>query len=224
MILFEDVTKEYRLSRTRSITALKNINLQIKKGEFVSIIGPSGSGKSTFLALASLLDKQTSGEIFLEGQRTTALKDRERTNIRFALCGFIFQFASLTPALPVIDNVMLPLLLRGEKRANLEVRAKELLDDVGIKAEYANHLPYQLSGGEQRRVAVARALLKQPKILFADEPTSALDERTAMDLMQLFHQIHGQGTTIVMVTHDKQLAKEGTSIVEINDGNVEYKE
>jgi putative ABC transport system ATP-binding protein len=220
MILFEDVTKQYILNRTRSIVALENINLRINKGEFVSIMGPSGSGKSTLLALASLLDKQTSGEIYLKGKKVSLLKDKERTNLRSILCGFIFQFASLTPALPVIDNVMLPLLLRGEKRENLETRALEILSDVGINDDYAYHQPYQLSGGEQRRVAVARALLKKPEMLFADEPTSALDERTAKDLIRLFHQLNEQGTTIIMVTHDKQLAKEGTSLIEIEDGKL----
>jgi putative ABC transport system ATP-binding protein len=218
MIRFENVTKEYQLTRTRSIVALENINLEINSGEFVSVIGPSGSGKSTFLALASLLDKQTNGEIHLNGKRTSLLKDKDRTNLRYELCSFIFQFASLTPALPVIDNVMLPLLLRGEKRKSLEDRARTLLSDVGIKEEYVYHQPYQLSGGEQRRVAVARALLKRPAILFADEPTSALDEATAKDLIQLFHQINNQGTTIVMVTHDKTLAKQGTGLLEINNG------
>ncbi|MFN7251648.1 MAG: ABC transporter ATP-binding protein [Anaerobacillus sp.] len=218
MIRFENVTKEYRLTRTRSIVALENINLEINRGEFVSVIGPSGSGKSTFLALASLLDKQTNGEIHLNGKRTSLLKDKDRTNLRYELCGFIFQFASLTPALPVIDNVMLPLLLRGEQRKNLEERARTLLSDVGIKEEYVYHQPYQLSGGEQRRVAVARALLKRPAILFADEPTSALDEATAKDLIQLFREINKQGTTIVMVTHNKTLAKEGSGLLEIKNG------
>ncbi|MCT8137508.1 ABC transporter ATP-binding protein [Anaerobacillus sp. CMMVII] len=221
MILFEDVSKEYYLSRSRSIVALKNINIKIDKGEFVAIIGPSGSGKSTFLALASLLDKQTSGEVYLAGNKISNIKDKERTKLRFKLCSFIFQFASLTPALPVIDNVMLPLLLMGEKREAIEEKAKQLLMDVGIKKEYINHLPYQLSGGEQRRVAVARALIKQPQILFADEPTSALDEGTAQEIIQYFHQLHQQGTTIIMVTHDKQLAREGTTLVKITDGMID---
>lgn len=223
MINFEDVTKKYQLTRSRSIVALNNVSIEIHKGEFISVIGPSGSGKSTFLALASLLDKQTNGEVYLNGNRTSLLKDKERTNLRYELCGYIFQFASLTPALPVIDNVMLPLLLRGKPRKDLEEQALKLLADVGLKDEYAYHQPYQLSGGEQRRVAVARALLKKPTILFADEPTSALDDGTARDLIRLFHKLHDQGTTIVMVTHDKDLAKEGTGVIEIRDGEVKCK-
>jgi putative ABC transport system ATP-binding protein len=220
MITFEDVNKQYWLNRRQSIVALKNINFNVNEGEFVSIIGPSGSGKSTFLALASLLDKQTSGEILIGGKKTSQLKDKERTNLRYDLCGFIFQFASLMPALPVIDNVMLPMLLRGEKREALEKKTVDLLIQVGLTEEQANHLPYQLSGGEQRRVAVARALLKEPPLLFADEPTSALDEDTARDLIQIFHQLNDRGTTIIMVTHDKELAQEGTGLFEIRSGEL----
>ena len=220
MISFEGVNKEYWLNRKRSIKALKNVNLNVNEGEFISIIGPSGSGKSTFLALASLLDKQTSGEIVIGGKKTSQLKDSERTNLRYDLCGFIFQFASLLPALPVLDNVMLPLLLRGEKRVLLQKKAIDLLVQVGLTEEQASHLPYQLSGGEQRRVAVARALLKEPTLLFADEPTSALDEDTAKDLIHLFHQLNDRGTTIIMVTHDKELAQEGTGLYEIKAGKL----
>ncbi|RXI98431.1 ABC transporter ATP-binding protein [Anaerobacillus alkaliphilus] len=220
MIMFEDVNKEYFLTRRKSILALKNINFSINKGDFVSIVGPSGSGKSTLLALASLLDKQTSGEIWIDGTKTSQLKDSERTNLRFKLFGMIFQFASLTPGVPLLENVMLPLLLRGEKRQHLEARALSLLQTVGIKEDYTSHLPYQLSGGEQRRVAVARALLKRPEVLFADEPTSALDAVTAKEITNLFQRLNQQGTTIIMVTHDRQLAKEGTSLLEIKDGEL----
>lgn len=220
MITFKNVSKEYRINRLRKIVGLKNIDLKIDKGEFLTIIGPSGSGKSTFLALASLLDRPTTGEIFINGKETSFLKDLERTNLRYDLCGYIFQFASLMPALAVLDNVMLPLLLRGEKREKLEEKAKQLLSRVGLIEEQASHFPYQLSGGEQRRVAVARALLKEPLLLFADEPTSALDDKTAKDLIKLFQHLHDSGTTIMMVTHDKELAKVGTGVIEIRDGQL----
>ena len=220
MIKFEEVTKQFFITRSRFVVALKNINVAIEKGEFVSIVGPSGSGKSTLLALAGLLDKQTSGEIYLNGVKTSLLKDNQRTFMRYDLCGFLFQFASLTPAVPVLENVMLPMLLRGEKKESLEEQAKELLEKVGIKKEYFNHMPYQLSGGEQRRVAAARALLKKTTILFADEPTSALDDATASEMMQLFRELHLHGTTIVMVTHDKKLAKLGTSVLKIENGSL----
>lgn len=220
MITIENVTKEYRLTRKKSIVALRDINLRFAWGEFVSVVGPSGSGKSTLLALASLLDRQTSGEIWINGTRTSQLKDKERTNLRFDLFGMIFQFASLTPGVPILENVMLPLLLRGKKKQHLIERALSLLETVGLKEAYASHLPYQLSGGEQRRVAIARALLKQPKVLFADEPTSALDDHTAKEVIMLFHKLNKLGTTIIMVTHDRQLANEGTTLVEMKDGTL----
>lgn len=220
MITFDNVTKEYWLGRKHSVKALKDIHFTIKRGEFISIIGASGSGKSTLLALASLLDKPTTGEIFIDGKKTSTLSDKQRTNLRYDLCGFIFQFSSLVAALPVLDNVMLPLMLRGEKQVSLERRAVRLLAEVGISKRKAYQMPYQLSGGEQRRVAVARALLKEPPLLFADEPTSALDDETAKDLIQLFHQLNEKGTTILMVTHDKQLANEGTGIFEIKSGKL----
>lgn len=220
MILFEGVSKEYRLNRRRSVLALKNINFHVEKGEFISIIGPSGSGKSTFLALASLLERQSAGEIVINEKTTTSMKEYERTRLRYELCGYIFQFASLMPDISIIDNVMLPLLLMGKKRSQLEERALEMLEQVGIKNDQATKLPYQLSGGEQRRVAAARALLKEPLLLFADEPTAALDDETAADLLGLFHQFHQKGTTILMVTHNKEIAKGGTRLLEIRDGEL----
>lgn len=223
MIIFDKVSKDYRLTRKRSIVGLKEVNFSVGKGEFLSIIGPSGSGKSTFLALAGLLDQPTTGEITLNNIKTSQLRERERTDLRHQLCGFVFQFASLMPSLSAIDNVMLPLLLRGKAKEKIEEKAMELIRKVGLSEEQANHLPYQLSGGEQRRIAVARALLKQPQLLFADEPTSALDERTAIEIIDLFHGLHQKGTTICMVTHDKQLAKVGTKLLEINDGSLKMK-
>lgn len=220
MIRFVNVAKEYRINRLKNTLALKNINVHIKKGDFLSIIGPSGSGKSTFLALAGLLDRQTAGEIFINNKEISLLKDRERTNLRYDLCGYVFQFSSLLPALSILDNVMLPLLLRGEKSEKIRAKSEYLLSQVGLTEQQVSQLPYQLSGGEQRRAAVARALLKEPQLLFADEPTSALDDNTAKDLLKLFHQLHLNGTTIIMVTHNIELAKEGTGLMEIRDGRL----
>lgn len=219
MIEVKKVVKEYKIGRERIVKALDGISLTIEKGSFVSIMGPSGSGKSTLLALMGLLDVPTSGEIYFDGVETSPLKDKERTKIRFEKAGFIYQFSSLMPTLSAYENILLPVLLEKKATKEEEEWAMSLLKKVGLE-EQKDHLPYQLSGGQQRRVALARSLINHPKILFADEPTGALDAKTAADMMAIFQDIHQQGTTIVMVTHDEKMAQYADTVISIIDGKI----
>lgn len=219
MIEVKNVVKEYKIGRERIVKALDGISLTIEKGSFVSIMGPSGSGKSTLLALMGLLDVPTSGEIYFDGVETSPLKDKERTKIRFEKAGFIYQFSSLMPTLSAYENILLPVLLEKKATKEEEEWAMSLLKKVGLE-EQKDHLPYQLSGGQQRRVALARSLINHPKILFADEPTGALDAKTAADMMAIFQDIHQQGTTIVMVTHDEKMAQYADTVISIIDGKI----
>lgn len=219
MIEVKKVVKEYKIGRERIVKALDGISLTIEKGSFVSIMGPSGSGKSTLLALMGLLDVPTSGEIYFDGVETSPLKDKERTKIRFEKAGFIYQFSSLMPTLSAYENILLPVLLEKKATKEEEEWAMSLLKKVGLE-EQKDHLPYQLSGGQQRRVALARSLINHPKILFADEPTGALDAKTAADMMAIFQDLHQQGTTIVMVTHDEKMAQYADTVISIIDGKI----
>lgn len=219
MIEVKNVVKEYKIGRERIVKALDGISLTIEKGSFMSIMGPSGSGKSTLLALMGLLDVPTSGEIYFDGVETSPLKDKERTKIRFEKAGFIYQFSSLMPTLSAYENILLPVLLEKKATKEEEEWAMSLLKKVGLE-EQKDHLPYQLSGGQQRRVALARSLINHPKILFADEPTGALDAKTAADMMAIFQDLHQQGTTIVMVTHDEKMAQYADTVISIIDGKI----
>ncbi|WP_062198963.1 ABC transporter ATP-binding protein [Massilibacterium senegalense] len=219
MIEVKNVVKEYKIGRERIVKALDGISLTIEKGSFVSIMGPSGSGKSTLLALMGLLDVPTSGEMYFDGVETSPLKDKERTKIRFEKAGFIYQFSSLMPTLSAYENILLPVLLEKKATKEEEEWAMSLLKKVGLE-EQKDHLPYQLSGGQQRRVALARSLINHPKILFADEPTGALDAKTAADMMAIFQDLHQQGTTIVMVTHDEKMAQYADTVISIIDGKI----
>lgn len=219
MIEVKKVVKEYIIGRERIVKALDGISLTIEKGSFMSIMGPSGSGKSTLLALMGLLDVPTSGEIYFDGVETSPLKDKERTKIRFEKAGFIYQFSSLMPTLSAYENILLPVLLEKKATKEEEEWAMSLLKKVGLE-EQKDHLPYQLSGGQQRRVALARSLINHPKILFADEPTGALDAKTAADMMAIFQDLHQQGTTIVMVTHDEKMAQYADTVISIIDGKI----
>lgn len=219
MIEIKNVEKEYKIGRERIVKALDGVSLSIEQGSFVSIMGPSGSGKSTLLALMGLLDLPTSGEIYFDGVATSGLKDKERTKIRFEKAGFIYQFSSLMPTLSAYENVLLPVLLEKKATKEDEEWAMNLLKKVGLE-EHMDHLPYQLSGGQQRRVALARSLINRPKILFADEPTGALDAKTAKEMMGIFQDLHKQGTTIVMVTHDEKMAQYAEKVISIADGKI----
>lgn len=219
MIRVEGVKKSYRLVRDQWVDALTDTNIEIKQGQFVSIVGPSGSGKSTFLAIVGLLDRPSEGKIWFDGQDVTDLSDQERTAIRSKKCGFIFQFPSLIPTLTAVENVVLPKTLSGKFHLNDHQRGVELLEAVGL-ADKVGRLPYQLSGGEQRRVAMARALMNDPEVILADEPTGALDVENARVMMDVFVRMNGLGKTILMVTHDRELTSYSSRLIQIQAGQL----
>ena len=204
----------------RRVTALQDITLEIPKGEMVSIVGPSGSGKSTLLNLIGGLDRPTTGTITLDGQRLDGLADDGLTAVRRDKLGFIFQFFNLLPSLSCVENVALPLHLRGWPRKKINDRARELLDLVKL-SERMDHLPDELSGGERQRVAIARALSVYPPILLADEPTGNLDTQTGADILRLVSDLHATlGSTILIVTHDAHVARTCQRTITIRDGKI----
>jgi len=199
---------------------LKSIDLKILDGEFISIIGPSGSGKSTFLYQLSLLDHPTSGVILFDGTDTETLSSYERTNYRLDNFGFVFQDYAIMPELNSIENVVLPLLMRGTKKEIAYKRAEETLKMVGLGNKLEN-LPGQLSGGEKQRVAIARAIGCKPKILYADEPTANLDSVNSREVVDIFIELHKNGQTIVMVTHEEEYAFLAERVIFLRDGVIE---
>jgi putative ABC transport system ATP-binding protein len=204
----------------RRVTALENVDLAIERGEMVSIVGPSGSGKSTLLNLIGGLDRPTEGQIEIDGATLARLNDDDLTRVRRDKIGFIFQFFNLLPTLSCVENVSLPLHLRGWPRKKIEQRARELLDLVKLGAR-VDHLPDELSGGERQRVAIARALSVYPPILLADEPTGNLDTSTGFDILQLVRDLHERlGSTILIVTHDPAVAESCARTIHIRDGHV----
>jgi putative ABC transport system ATP-binding protein len=218
MIALEHVSKHFE-SRRR-VTALEDVNLEIPRGELVSIVGPSGSGKSTLLNLIGGLDRPTAGAITLDGQRLDGLTDDGLTAVRRDKLGFIFQFFNLLPSLSCLENVSLPLHLRGWPRRKIEDRARELLELVKLSARL-DHLPDELSGGERQRVAIARALSIYPPILLADEPTGNLDTQTGADILRLISDLHERlASTILIVTHDTNVAEICQRTITIRDGKI----
>jgi len=218
VIHLTSVTKEFDGKRT--VRALDGVDLHIERGEMVSLVGPSGSGKSTLLNLIGTLDKPTSGEIVLDGQKLSGLADDDLTRVRRDKIGFIFQFFNLLPSLSCIENVSLPLHLRGWKRGKARERAVELLELVGL-GQRMDHLPDELSGGERQRVAIARALSVYPPILLADEPTGNLDTHTGAEVLALVRDIHARlGATVLMVTHDRSVAESCSRTITLRDGRV----
>jgi putative ABC transport system ATP-binding protein len=219
MIELDRVTKQFE--GKRNVTALRDVSLSIPRGEMVSIIGPSGSGKSTLLNLVGGLDRPTSGTVRVDGESLGGLTDDGLTRVRRDKIGFIFQFFNLLPTLSCLENVGLPLHLRGWPRAKVHARASELLDLVQL-AHRQTHLPEELSGGERQRVAIARALSIYPPILLADEPTGNLDTQTGREILSLVHDLHARlGSTIVIVTHDMQVAERCSRTVSLRDGRIE---
>jgi putative ABC transport system ATP-binding protein len=226
MIKLKNVTKIYRMG-DEIIYALKDINLKIKEGEFVSIMGPSGSGKSTLLNIIGCLDKPTKGEVYIGNIRTNDLDDDELTKIRRDKIGFVFQQFNLIPILTALENVELPLIFKYRGAMSEEERkrrALECLKMAELDERFASHKPNQLSGGQQQRVAIARALANNPAIILADEPTGALDSKTGEKIMKLLKKLNENGKTIIVVTHDINVAKFGDRIIYLKDGEIEKEE
>jgi len=218
MIELDRVTK--RFAGKRDVVALDNVSLAIPRGEMVSIIGPSGSGKSTLLNLVGGLDRPTSGDVRVDGELLSNLSDDALTRVRRDKIGFIFQFFNLLPTLSCLENVGLPLHLRGWPRRTVDERARELLTLVQL-AHRIDHLPDELSGGERQRVAIARALSVYPPILLADEPTGNLDTRTGQDILALIRDLHTRlQSTVVIVTHDMNVAESCDRIIALRDGRL----
>jgi putative ABC transport system ATP-binding protein len=212
-----DVEKAYRTDRMETL-ALSGINLEIREGEFISVMGPSGCGKSTLLHILGLIDDCSSGYLELDGGKISGLKDRELARIRNEEIGFVFQSFHLIGDLKVIDNVEIPLLYRRGLKGKRSDLAAAALERVGLSARM-NHFPSQLSGGQQQRVAIARAIVGKPRILLADEPTGNLDSKMGGEIMEILANLNrDQGTTVIMVTHDEKLARETERIVRLFDG------
>ena len=212
------IVKQYQMGDEVS-TVLKGIDLDIQEGEFLSILGPSGSGKSTLMNIIGCLDTPTSGTYTLHGRVIRDLDQKQLARIRSREIGFIFQQFQLLPRLNALKNVELPLVYAGVSQRERTRRAKEMLTRVGLK-DRMEHFPNQLSGGQQQRVAIARALATNPTLLLADEPTGALDQATGEQVMRLFHELHDEGRTIVMITHDLKIAKHASRVVSILDGEL----
>ena len=218
LIVTRDLVKEYRMEGY-SITALRGVSLAIAAGEFVAVMGPSGSGKSTFMNLLGFLDTPSRGDYFLAGERVSELTGDALAAIRNRRIGFVFQNFNLLPRTSAVENVELPLLYSECPHEARRARALARLAEVGL-AERAHHHPQQLSGGQQQRVAIARALVNDPVLILADEPTGALDTRTSFELMGLLQQLNAAGMTVVLVTHERDIAAFASRIVSFRDGHV----
>ncbi|MBI4914896.1 MAG: ABC transporter ATP-binding protein [Acidobacteria bacterium] len=217
MIRLEGIEKVYRTERIETV-ALADINLEVREGEFVSVMGPSGCGKSTLLNLIGLLDTPTSGSVHLDGTRIDSYQDKALARMRNRQIGFVFQTFHLIADLSVVDNVEIPLLYRRMAASERRRRAIEALDRVGL-ASRVHHFPTQLSGGQQQRVAIARAIVGNPRILLADEPTGNLDSQMGHEIMAILKELNSElQTTVVMVTHDARLAEQTTRILRLIDG------
>lgn len=217
VLSLDKVSKSFS-SGDRTLEVLKESSLEASQGESIAIVGPSGSGKTTLLGICAGLDAPTQGEVSLNGEPLSALTEDQRSDIRNRFVGFVFQNFQLLPTLTALENVMVPLELRGENA--VEPAAIEMLEKVGL-GERVDHYPVQLSGGEQQRVALARAFINQPKILFADEPTGNLDADTSNSIVDLLFQLNRDtGTTLILVTHDRELAKKTDRVLRIEQGRV----
>ena len=215
----ENVRKSY-ISGEEELEVLHGINLTLQRGEFSALIGPSGSGKSTLLNLIGLLDRPSTGKLFINGEETSQLAEAAITRLRGQRIGFVFQHHLLIPAFTALENVMMPLLVdRGRPDATMRARAAELLEDVGL-ADRQNHLASKLSGGQQQRVAIARAIVANPSLLLADEPTGNLDSERSVEIMRLITELNKEGLTIVMVTHEPDMAAYASRIIRFVDGNI----
>tara|TARA_B100001250_G_scaffold74899_2_gene61241 strand:+ start:5493 stop:6176 length:684 start_codon:yes stop_codon:yes gene_type:complete len=219
LIEANNITKDYSLG-TQTVEALRGVTFGIEQGEFIAIMGPSGSGKSTLMNIIGCLDSPTTGTYHLNQQEVSTLNGDELAGIRNKEIGFVFQTFHLLARNSALDNVMLPLKYAGVSKADQVNIAKDKLSQVGLESRM-NHQPSELSGGQQQRVAIARALVNNPSILFADEPTGNLDSQTGHEVMQLFHNLHKQGQTIILITHENEIAAEAQRTIYIKDGLIE---
>ena len=215
----QNLVKSFQVG-SEEVQALKGVNLSVKKGEFLSIMGPSGSGKTTLMNIIGCLDTPSSGKYYLNNKLVNELDDDDLAMIRNKEIGFVFQSFHLLARNSALNNVMLPLKYAGIKETDAYQRAKEVLEKVGLM-DRVNHSPSELSGGQQQRVAIARALVNKPSIIFADEPTGNLDSQTGNDVMKLFQELNDQGQTIILITHEEDIAMQSKRIITIKDGLIE---
>ena len=218
MIQLKDVCKYYQVGDDR-VRALDHATLHIRPREFVSIIGPSGSGKSTMMNIIGCLDVADAGQYLLDGQPIESYSENELAKVRNQKIGFVFQQFNLIPKLTAEENVELPLIYQKVPRSERVRRVNEALENVGL-SKRAQHLPTELSGGQQQRVAIARAIVTNPKLILADEPTGALDSKTSREIIDIFHDLHAQGNTIVLITHDNDIARQAQRAIHILDGQI----
>lgn len=219
LITIKDIGRKYVIG-TEVIHALKSVSLTIKKGEFVALMGPSGSGKSTLMNILGCLDTPTNGQYVLNGIDVSRMSDNELAEVRNKEIGFVFQTFNLLPRSTSLDNVALPLIYAGASKKERDERAQKALENVGL-GNRVTHKPNELSGGQRQRVAVARALINNPSIILADEPTGNLDTKTSIEIMGLLEEIHSKGNTIILVTHEEDIAQHAHRIVRMRDGLVE---
>jgi putative ABC transport system ATP-binding protein len=219
VISVKDLKKTYIMGLTQ-VNALQSVTIDISKNEYVALMGPSGSGKSTLMNLLGCLDTPSSGEYWLNGTNVSSMSDGELAEVRNKEIGFVFQTFNLLPRLSALENVALPLVYAGMSKSNRLERAEEVLKAVGL-ADRMDHKPNELSGGQRQRVAIARALVNKPSIILADEPTGNLDSKTSIEIMGILEEIHNQGNTIILVTHEADIAEHAHRIVRLRDGLVE---
>lgn len=222
IISLKNIVKNYQVG-TQIVRALRGVNLEIKRGEYVAIMGPSGSGKSTLMNILGALDTPSEGEYFLNGTDVSRLPDERLAEIRNREIGFVFQTFNLLPRYTALENVTLPLIYAGISKQERRIIAEEVMEKVGL-SDRATHKPNELSGGQRQRVAVARALVNKPSIILADEPTGNLDSKTSEEIMQLIADIHDLGNTIIVVTHEEDIARSAQRIIRFIDGVVESDE
>lgn len=222
VIRTEHIAKVYVMG-TEEVHALRDISITIKQGEYVALMGPSGSGKSTLMNMIGCLDTPSSGQYFLDGQDVSRMTDNQLAEVRNKKIGFVFQTFNLLPRSTALENVTLPLIYAGFGKADRIVRGEKVLNQVGL-GDRMKHQPNELSGGQRQRVAVARALVNNPALILADEPTGNLDSKTSIEIMGLFEEIHRNGNTIVVVTHEEEIAQHAHRIIRLKDGLVETDE
>ena len=218
ILTMKNICKDYRMGN-ETFRALNGVNLTVKRGEFLAVLGPSGSGKSTLMNIIGCLDVADAGEYLLDGMPIEAYSENELAEIRNRKIGFVFQSFNLIPKLSAEENVELPLIYQRVKKSERQERVKKALERVGLQNR-AKHLPTELSGGQQQRVAIARAMVTHPSLILADEPTGNLDSKTSREILQMFQELHEQGNTIVLITHDNDIARQARRIVHILDGRL----